>query len=310
MNKIVAQLQGAASNHTTVSMMSMSLRGVLIAMVSAAFTATGSSAADIAVGAHAKASVVATTPAWTSWYGGVNLGGGWSKTDAGYSANDPLTALLFTAVQLPTNPDRVNPSGALGGFQLGYNSQFAKNWLAGLETDFQFSGIRGSSGTAFFGGLIATKVSQNIEYFGTVRARLGYLPTDRLLVYATGGFAYAKLNNAASLSVVGSNINGNLPVGGTVYSVNCGNGDPDTCFVASSNRVSPGWTAGGGLEYSFWQNWSVKGEYLFARFEETLKPAAITVIAAPGAVASTYNARVTTDLNVVRLGLNYRFSGN
>jgi len=27
-------------------------------------------------------------------------------------------------------------SGALGGFQLGYNRQFNQVWLAGLDTDF------------------------------------------------------------------------------------------------------------------------------------------------------------------------------
>ena len=64
---------------------------------------------------------------------------------------------------------------------------------------------------------------------------------------------------------------------------------------------------GGGLEYAFAQNWSLKGEYLFARFQDTLTPTAVNVT--PGAVASTYNAKVTTDLNIVRLGVNYKFSG-
>jgi outer membrane immunogenic protein len=193
--------------------------------------------------------------------------------------------------------------------QFGYNYQFQRNWMVGIETDFQFAGIRGSGATTYTvnAAQAVTAVNQEIEYFGTVRARLGYLPTDQLLVYATGGFAYAQLNNAASMSASAPGINANLPSGGTIYSVNCGNGFPDTCFASSSSRLSPGWTVGGGLEYAFWQNWSLKGEYLFARFQDTLTPTAISVI--PGGTASTYNAKVTTDLNLVRLGLNYKFSG-
>ena len=285
------------------------MRKFLIALAGAAFAATGANAADIAARPITKAPIATPVPNWTGWYGGINLGGGWTNTDVGYSANDPLTAIIFnTALPLPANGDHVNASGALGGVQLGYNYQFQRNWLVGLETDFQFSGIRGSSTTAYGGGQLFTSVSQDIEYFGTVRARLGYLPTDQLLVYATGGFAYAQLNNAASMFVVGNgNLNGNIPVGGVIYSANCGNGFPSTCYASSSNRLSPGWTVGGGLEYAFAQNWSLKGEYLFARFQDTLTPTAVSIF--PGAIPSTYNAKVTTDLNIVRLGLNYKFGG-
>ncbi len=282
---------------------------LLIAALIVTAAATGAMAADIAAQPYRKAPVAAPDPGWTGWYGGLNVGGGWSKVDTGYSANDPLSSLLFNvAVPLPANPARFNSSGALGGVQLGYNHQFAKNWLAGVEADFQYSGIRGSSRATFFNGLAATDVTQTMDYFGTVRARLGFLPTDRLLVYATGGFAYAQLNSAASLSVVGSNINANLPVGGIVYSVNCGNGSPNTCYAASSSRLTPGWTAGAGLEYAVLKNWSLKGEYLFAAFHDTLTPTAITVT--PGTVASSYSARVSSHLNVVRFGVNYRFGGN
>ncbi len=287
--------------------MNISMKAFLAAATGAALTATGANAADIAARPYTKAPVAAPAPNWTGWYGGVNVGGGWTNTDVGYSANDPLTAIVFGLAPLPARGDSVNAAGALGGLQLGYNYQFQRNWVVGLETDFQFSGIRGSGSTTYNvnAGQFITHVNQNIEYFGTVRARLGYLPTDQLLVYATGGFAYAQLNNAVSTSAAGAATNANLPVGGVVYSVNCNPGD--ACFASSSNRVSPGWTVGGGLEYAFWQNWSLKGEYLFARFQDSLTPAAVTVT--PGAVASTYNAKVTTDLNIVRLGLNYKFGG-
>ncbi|MGB8898002.1 MAG: outer membrane beta-barrel protein [Methylocella sp.] len=66
-----------------------------------------------------------------------------------------------------------------------------------------------------------------IDYFGTLRGRYGYLFTPTLLVYGTGGFAY----------------------GGT---------------GTSSLTTTPlGWAAGGGLEWMFFPNWSLKVEYLY-----------------------------------------------
>ena len=71
-------------------------------------------------------------------------------------------------------------------------------------------------------------------YFGTVRGRLGYA-FDRTLIYITGGLAYGGLN------------------------ANPVTGD------ATSNA---GWTIGGGLEYAFTNNWTVKLEGLYVNLEE------------------------------------------
>jgi outer membrane immunogenic protein len=94
-----------------------------------------------------------------------------------------------------------------------------------------------------------------------------------------------------------------------VYTFACGsiNAAPDLCFSGASNGITPGWTAGGGLEYALGQKWSVKGEYLFAQFKETMNVVAVT--AAPGSTPASYSANFTTNLNIVRIGLNYKFGG-
>jgi outer membrane immunogenic protein len=243
---------------------------------------------------------------WTGFYAGVNAGGGWSSTGVGYAANDPLAEILLEVVGVSANGDRFKSSGAFGGVQAGYNYQFNRNWVAGLETDFQISDIKGSGTTPYPAFIVSTSANQDIKYFGTVRARLGYLATDDLLVYATGGFAYARLNNAASYAVDDGNTHGGIAfIGGAIYSFNCGVGIPNTCFAASSDSVSPGWTAGGGLEYAFSRNWSLKGEYLYARFQQTLIATAVTPV--PGTTPASYRAKFATDLNIARVGLNYRF---
>ncbi len=101
-------------------------------------------------------------------------------------------------------------SGGFGGGQIGYNIQRG-NIVAGLETDIQGSSISGSN-------------TATLDYFGTVRGRVGYA-IDKALVYGTGGFAYGDFNK--------------------------GVGSVD------------GWVAGGGVEYKFNPSWSAKAEYQY-----------------------------------------------
>jgi outer membrane immunogenic protein len=279
-------------------MKSIALAATLVALLSGT-----SHAADLT--RKAPPALVAPVASWTGFYAGVNVGGGWSNTGVDYGTNDPIMPLLFAlGVDLPANGDRIRSSGVLGGVQIGYNYQFAPTWVAGIEADFQFSDISGSGTTPYAGGVVVSSANQDIKSFGTVRARLGYLATDTLLVYATGGFAYAQLNNDVAMNIApGAGLFVFDAANGT--STNCGFGFPTTCFTGSSNGLTPGWTAGGGLEYALGQNWSLKGEYLYARFERTVTAASVTPTA--GTQPNTYTAKFATDLNVVRVGLNYRF---
>jgi outer membrane immunogenic protein len=67
-------------------------------------------------------------------------------------------------------------------------------------------------------------------------------------------------------------------------------------LTASETRV--GWTAGAGLEYAFLGNWTAKIEYLYVDL---------------GSFGTTFTAPLPNNVsfkeNVVRAGLNYKFSG-
>ena len=80
-----------------------------------------------------------------------------------------------------------------------------------------------------------------MPWFGTARGRLGYASAG-WLIYATGGYAYARLETNASASA-----------GGLSASV-------------QRDESRSGWTAGGGIEVAFAQNWSAKVEYLYMDF--------------------------------------------
>lgn len=150
---------------------------------------------------------------WTGFYGGLNIGYGWSEDDDnnnfgfgfGFNNNDHL-------------------DGVVGGGQVGFNYQFTPLFVVGFESDFQGTGIS-SHDSGFL------NIGRSINWFGTVRGRVGVTPIldGRLLIYGTGGFAYGDVEH----------------------------------FLNGFRDTQTGWTAGGGVEYAFLPNWSAKVEYLF-----------------------------------------------
>src|SRR5262249_52680081 len=224
----------------------------------AALIGTPAFSADMAVKAPPPAT--ARICCWAGWYVGGNVGGGWGHRDVTYAPNDPVAGDLFTpghSFETPRSPS-FDVSGVIGGIQLGYNYQFNRNWLVGFETDFDWSGMKGSSSTALPDPTLTTAVDEHIKWFGTVRGRFGYLPVDNLLAYVTGGFAYGRVDHTANMANVGT---GGFGVDNGTTGFFCDGGF--TCFAGSSGHTATGWTLGGGLEYAFWQKWSVKAEYLY-----------------------------------------------
>jgi outer membrane immunogenic protein len=233
-----------------------------------------------------KAPAVALPAAynWTGWYVGGNVGYGWgNSSDPGLSFADPGAAVGFAgyfAAGGNVFPD-LKPRGAVGGGQIGYNWQVSPNWVAGLVTDFQGSGMRASATNTVTpaGGLSSNQTnSEQINWFGTVRAKLGYA-LNNWLAYATGGLAYGEVATSGSFV------------------------SPPLDFTGSDNTTKVGWTAGAGLNYGLTRNWIVGVEYLYVdlgkvSYTET-QPAL-----APGASLSISN-RATAQ--IARASLDYKF---
>jgi outer membrane immunogenic protein len=132
-----------------------------------------------------------------------------------------------------------------------------------------------------------------IDYLGTARGRVGYLITPSLLGYATGGFAYGGVKSNASIF--------------GFETVPAGIGNAFTSASFSGTRI--GWTLGAGLEWKFWQNWSLKGEYLYydlGRSTNALPPLTAN-IGAVQAFSHTPILSTRYDGNLARVGLNYHF---
>ena len=156
----------------------------LAAILVASFSVASALAADLPLRTYTKAPVyVEPVYDWTGFYIGLNGGYSW-----GNSSN------TFTAGTLPVTTASQHMNGWVFGGQAGYNWQMSQ-WLFGLETDIQGSGIKGTATQALTPALFdatSTAVTKPIDWFGTVRGRLGVLATPQWLLYATGGLAYGQ----------------------------------------------------------------------------------------------------------------------
>lgn len=266
----------------------------LAAVAASLMFGNAASAADLARRTYTKAPppVIAPVYNWTGLYIGGNVGGGWSRDSGATRCVDPAGVVNGPLCQnVPGGT--IDGSGVIGGLQAGYNWQVSPNWLIGVEADIQGADIKGSTTLngpfPLFGGGFGVPTtytaSEKIDWFGTVRGRVG-ITADSVLLYVTGGLAYghARLNT-------------------DLFS---GPGAPlPFTFPASASVTKAGWTAGGGVEWGFASNWSVKVEGLYYDLGTT------TVIAGPTVGAPGYIRGKDFDLHgaIGRVGLNYRFGG-
>ena len=152
-------------------------------------------------------------------------------------------------------------SGAMVGGTVGYNWQFGSPWVLGLEGDVDWTNIDGSSNA-----ICAAGCKTSNSWLATVRGRIGYA-FDRFLPYFTGGAAFGEVKG----SVAG---------------------------FGSFSETKVGWTVGGGLEYAFVDNWTVKLEYLYVDLGKAHCNAACSG-------GDPFD--VTFQTGIVRGGVNYKF---
>jgi outer membrane immunogenic protein len=139
---------------------------------------------------------------WSGAYAGLNLGYLWSAVG-----------------NLGTRP-----RGIAGGIQGGYNWQVGQIVFGG-EIDLQLTGAEDTFAPYKFSN----------PWFGTLRARMGYV-FDNVLLFGTAGLAYG---------------GGRVAIAGL-----------------SESQTHLGWTAGGGVEIGLTPHWSAKAEYLFTSLSD------------------------------------------
>ncbi len=248
----------------------------------------------------------------------------------------------------------INQNGFIGGGQIGYNYQWGANVVAGLEADMQGTTIQGGGGYTgasqdsiawkdpIFPGLAPCslngclfnrtalgfgRISAGVDWMGTVRGRLGYLVTPTMLVYGTGGLAYGGAHASAShtaftIGALSGANDAQFPVPFPYSRLNGAYFIPLLPGAAhySDNRV--GWTAGGGVEWMFMPNWSVKAEALYYDLGSAAVYSGPVTLVSPftirlGGISATTGqlfaanapvSHVKFDGVIARAGVNYHFN--
>jgi outer membrane immunogenic protein len=216
------------------------------------------SAADMPVKAPPKAAPPPPVVSWTGCYIGVEAGGNWGRTSS--------EALGTTKV-----PGH-DLSGSLAGGTVGCNYQFGQV-VVGVEGDDSWANKSGSANLAAPTFNPAFSTNEQEHWIATVRGRVGWAAPDGLLLYVTGGGAWASLNVQE------------LDGAGVVRQ--------------SDTHTMNGATVGGGIEFALSQHLSAKAEFLYVQFQNK------AFLGAPGTGTTLESRRLTDD--ILRAGVNWRF---
>ena len=185
---------------------------------------------------------------------------------AGFNSKGSISDTLGSTFGTTTNTSFV------GGGQVGVNYEFWGGVVIGAEAMFDW--VPNTSNTITVtgtGGNTATATINN-----------RWLTWDRVLLYGKGGGAFVGANSP----------------GITV------NGAPAT-FSSTPSSTNSGWTAGIGVEWAFYGNWSARAEYDFIGLQNR------SYTVAPGTPAfggDTINVN-NRNIQLVTAGVNYKFGG-
>jgi outer membrane immunogenic protein len=263
-------------------------RKFLLGTALLAFAAAGGGsaiAADIAArpgGPPPPVAAPAFISDWAGFYVGINGGGGWGHTDFQPGIFESIGGVSQFPSLVPPN---LRSSGGIFGFQAGHNWQWGPV-VGGLEIDFDGASIDETSTfftpvTTFPAGTLTQQVK--IDELASARARLGYLIFPNWLLFGTAGIGWGheRLTTTESSTVAA------LP----------------TFLSTTSDANMFGWVVGGGLEWKFFNNWLLRGEYLHYDFGRQNNSDLFTTFSFTGVDIS--NSRTTVD--VARAALSYKF---
>lgn len=246
------------------------MRKFTVALLSlpALIAAGAALAADLPTRKPAPAPLLAAPMfTWTGFYVGVQ--GGW----AGGGSDRVGLITNVPAIGRFNNVGDLSGDGGFIGARVGYDYQMpGSSFVIGAVADLNYDWIKGSisgvRGPVTFGG------TSRIDWDGSVRLKAGYA-IDRLLVYATGGVAFA--NQKYVLATTTPLISG-----------------------LSANSTHVGWTIGGGLQYAVTNNLIAGLEYRYTQFEKKRHTGRVL----PAGVIST---NATPDFHRIAATLDWKF---
>ncbi|RAI45842.1 outer membrane protein [Rhodoplanes roseus] len=240
------------------------MKKLLLATVATVTMMGCAGAADLSARMPMKAPppVMAPVFSWTGCYIGGYVGGAWNA--------DSTVATDLNGYVAPGSWGYKTDSSFIGGGTVGCNWQpIGSPFVLGLEGELGYLSMSGSAYDPLSGGAVvsSTKVG---DWYGMITGRLGY-SWNRALIYAKGGVAFVNVENTIATPA----------------------------FIASVSETQATWTVGGGVEWAFDMNWSLKAEYMYIGVDNTQSV---------GAFGFNWDHE-NSGIHTAKVGLNYRFGG-
>jgi opacity protein-like surface antigen len=239
-------------------------------------------------GAGAAQEQSAPATDWSGFYVGADLGVGLASLDAVTTVANEGTYFSGDDNTLLTNAGsgELSQWRPVGGARAGYLHQMGGAVL----------GLEASAGTLFFDksrsaqweyntapGVFGTiEQSVRADWVATLQARAGW-GEDRWLAYVTTGMAVTRLEIDYR------------------YSDDSGSSARSR---SSEREVRFGWTLGLGGEYALDENWSIRGQYLYANFG-TLKT--YSPVQNSGGFTGDLAHEASLETHTALIGVSYRF---
>ena len=269
------------------------IKRLALASASLLALAGGPLAADLPPPAPAPFVPVAPVFTWTGFYIGTHSGGLFVDNKIRTRGNAALNRQNVATGRRPAEIS-TEDGAYFSGVQAGYNVQF-NSFVVGVEADISYADVETFEGFQGVGGN-RSFFRQDLDFFGTARGRVG-VAFDQVLLYATGGLAYADFTNRVAFLRAG---------------------DGAFQFTGRRDETDYGYTVGGGIEFALPPALSrfafigtllgatavtVKAEYLYFDLGKTDVP----VRAVPGVGTGSYTSSFDTTGHIGRIGFNYKF---
>jgi outer membrane immunogenic protein len=293
----------------------VNVKNLLLAGIALVALAAPAAAADMPI----KALPPAPIDIWTGGYVGANVGYDWGRdtidSSAGAGACSTAAANCVTfpngssnlSARAATFNTSLNRSGIIYGSQAGHNwllHNIFSTWdgVLGVEVDFQgksdsksatYSSVTADPNFPGFPMNQTYSQTDRISTLGTLRGRAGVLWGPSTLIYATAGVAWASVRTSSNYLQNENDAPALLPFG-------------------NSSQISTevfGPVVGGGVEWKWTANWSIKAEYLYVDLggvnttTQLIQPNFVL-----GGVQGTATATTSTHLhdNIARVGINWK----
>jgi outer membrane immunogenic protein len=229
-------------------------------------------------------------PIWTGFYVGAHAGAAWER-GSDWTFQDPNGVINTANLNQAGN----TALGGIGGFQAGYNWQFAPAWVAGFEADFSWASLSDhrTAQPLVCGGALtpntSVQMSANTQWLASARGKLGFTGWWNTMFYATGGVAWADIEYAAQEA----------------------NEPPNFATDFRSNiafdAIKTGWVAGGGAEWMATTNILLRIEYLYYNLNNGNSRSAF-LFPNPGAFPAAFNYSWSNyNIQVLRVAASYKF---